>query len=350
MNTRIDASAALPGRPAGLSVVTGATGHIGNVLVRELRRLGRAVRVVVPPGEDVTPLDGLELELAAGDVRDRTALARAFRNADTVYHLAGIISISRRSRRLLDAVNVHGTRNVVQACLQNGVRRLVYTSSVHALVEPPAGVATCEPKRFEPESVIGAYGRSKARASLEVLAGVQQGLDAVLVFPSGVVGPFDHKGSDMGQLMIDFARRRLPAYLDGAYDFVDVRDVVSALIAAAERGRTGEGYVISGSVITVRELMALLERVTGVKAPRLVMPYWLAGLAATLSPVWYGLTRGRPRFTRYSLHVLRSNCLMDNRKARRELTFTPRPVEESVADAVRWFAAAGRIKLPALPS
>jgi len=324
-------------------VVTGATGHIGNVLVRELLQRGQTVRAVVPPGEDAAPIRGLPLERVAGDVRDIGSLIPAFQGADIVYHLAGIISISRRNRHLLAEVNVLGTRNVVQACLKARVRRLVFTSSVHALVEPPQGTAMCEPERFEPESIVGDYGRSKARASLEVLEGVKQGLDAVMVFPTGVIGPFDHKGSEMGQLMIDFAQRRLPAYIDGAYDFVDVRDVVKALTAAAELGRPGEGYIVSGWVITVRKLMALLERLTGVKAPRLVLPNWLALVAATFSPVWYGLTRSKPRFTRYSLHVLRSNCLMDNTKARRELCFAPRAVEESVADAVRWFRENGRI-------
>jgi dihydroflavonol-4-reductase len=323
--------------------VTGATGHIGNTLVREILARGERVRAAIPAGEDLMPLEGLAIERVAGDVRDFDSLTAAFGGADIVYHLAGIITISRGHVGLLQEVNVEGTRNVVHACLKTGVRRLVYTSSVHALEEAPYGTPVCEPKQLEPDKATGDYGKSKARATIEVLEAVKQGLDAVIAFPTGVIGPYDYKQSEMGQLVIDFVKRKLPAYVDGAYDFVDVRDVAAALIAAAEKGRKGEGYVLSGNVITVPELMALLEKLTGVKAPRTRLPLWLAKAVATFSPLYYFLARSKPRFTRYSLHVLKSNCLMDNRKARTELAFAPRPIEATVADSIKWFRDHGRL-------
>jgi dihydroflavonol-4-reductase len=336
-----------PGKgPArGPVVVTGATGHVGNVLVRELLRRGERVRAAVPLHEPLEALAGLGLEVAVADVRDPQSLFWAFADADTVFHLAGIISIATGERRLLEEVNVKGTRNVVEACLQAGVRRLVYTSSVHALEEPPSGTPVRETAEFRPEALDGDYARSKARASTEVLVGVRRGLDAVMVFPSGIIGPYDFRQSEMGQLFVDFARGRLKAYVDGAYDFVDVRDVVVGLLQAAEKGRRGEGYILSGQRISVRGLLDLLERVTGVKARARRVPIGLARLAALLAPAWCRIRRARPRFTSYSLRVLRSNCQMDRTKAERELGYAARPLVETVRSTIEWFVATGRLRL-----
>jgi dihydroflavonol-4-reductase len=238
-----------------------------------------------------------------------------------------------------------GARNVGQTCLKAGVRRLVYTSSVHALEEPPHGVPVCETTEFRPEVLDGDYAQSKARASIEILRCVEQGLDAVMVFPSGVIGPYDFRLSDMGQLFVDFARGRLKAYVDGAYDFVDVRDVVAGLLLAAEKGRRGEGYILSGERVAVKGLLNLLEQVTGVRSRARRLPMMFARFAARFAPAYYRLRRAKPRFTSYSLRVLASNCLMSHAKAARELGYAPRPLRESVRDTIEWLVAAGRLRL-----
>lgn len=333
---------------AAVQAVTGATGHVGNVLVRKLLGRGGPVRAVVPEFEDRSSLAGLGLEFADADVRNVESLVRAFQGAETVYHLAGIVSITGDSGGLLFQVNVGGTRNVVRACREAGVRRLVYTSSVHALPEPPCGIPLRETARFDPSRVLGDYARSKAEASAAVLAGVAAGLDAVMVFPSGIIGPFDHRPSEMGQLILDFCSGRLPAYVDGEYDFVDVRDVVQGLLAAAERGRTGEGYLLSGHRITVRELLGALRQLTGIRGPRLRLPIWVAQAGVPLARAWCALRRRRPLFTSYSLKVLRSNCLMDRSKAEKELGHRPRPILETIVATLEWFRSAGRLNLPGL--
>lgn len=331
-----------------MQVVTGATGHVGNALVRALRNSGAPVRAVVPAGEDRSCLQGLGIEFEPADVRDRRALERAFRGADTVYHLAGIVSIAGGDGTLLTEVNAGGTRNVVRACLAVGVRRLVYVSSVHALPEPPCGVPVRECERFDPARVLGDYARSKAEASNEVLAGVMDGLDAVMVFPSGIIGPYDYRPSEMGQLVIDYCTGRLRAYVDGGYDFVDVRDVAAALMAAAENGRTGEGYLLSGHRVTVRELLGALRHLTGIRGPRLKLPMWLAQAGLPFVRQYCALRHRRPLITSYSLKVLRSNSLMDRSKAERELGHRPRPLLETLAGTLEWFRATGRLKLPPL--
>lgn len=317
-------------------VVTGATGHVGNVLVRELLKRGIDVRAVVLPGENLEPLAGLHPEIVAADVRSEPDLERAFQGADVVYHLAGIVSISSGQTALLQQVNVQGARNVIAACRAAGVRRLVYTSSVHAFVEAAQGTAMTEDTPIDPLRVTGGYARSKAEATLAVFAAANSGLNAVVVFPSGIMGPYDFKGSQMGQLVKDFAHRRLGAYVDGAYDFVDVRDVALGLIAAAEKGAAGRGYILSNEIITVRELMKALQDLTGVPAPRVRIPNWLAATVGAVAPAYYRLTRTKPLFTSYSIHVLNSNTLFDNSRARAELGFAPRPLSATLADSVAW--------------
>ena len=297
------------------------------------------------PSDTTEALAGLEAELLRADVREYSSLLPAFAGADLVYHLAGVITISEGQARLLHEVNVLGARNVARACLEAGVRRLVYTSSVHALEEPPHGVPLCETTESRPEALDGDYARSKARASIEIRKSIEQGLDAVMVFPSGIIGPYDFRLSEMGHLFTDFARGRLAAYVDGAYDFVDVRDVVAGLLLAAERGRAGEGYILSGERISVRGLLNLLEQVTGVRARARRIPFWLARFAAWFAPAYYRLRHAKPRFTSYSLRVLASNCLMSSAKAARELGYRPRPLKETVRNSIEWFVATGRLQL-----
>ncbi len=325
-------------------VVTGATGHIGNVLLRELLSRGETVRAMVPSWEDRTPLDGLQVEIVDGDVREVSSLMRAFEGSDLVYHLAGIVAITAGKKDLLHEVNVEGTRNVVQVCLKRGVRRLVYTSSIHAIIEPPPGTVIDESFPFDPERTIGDYARSKSLATLEVLKGVEAGLDAVVVCPTGVIGPYDYAPSEMGQLMLQVARGKLKAYIDGAYDFVDVRDVAQGLILAAERGRTGEAYILSGDRIRVRDLMGLIEDATGGKAPSLKVPFALARVAAKFTPLYYRLVNSKPLFTEYSVHVLAGDCYTTCEKARDELGYSPRPLKRSVRDTIRWFKEHGTLQ------
>jgi dihydroflavonol-4-reductase len=318
-------------------VVTGATGFIGNVLVRKLLKRGEKVRAVLPPFEDDLTLEGLDVEKVEVDVREIESLIPAFAGAEMVYHLAGIVTILSGQNELLYDVNVQGTRNVVDACLEAGVGRLVYTSSVHALSEPPHGTIIDESCPYNPECARGDYDWSKAQASLEVLKGVEKGLDAVIVCPTGVIGPCDYRISQMGQLFVSYMKGDLKAYLDGAYDFVDVRDVAEGLILTSHKGKCGESYILSGEQITVEELLSLLEKETGVKAPSLKLPFWMVKMISKFSPFYYKLTKSRPLFTTYSAEVLVSNSQISSGKARQELGYSPRPIKQSIKDSVQWF-------------
>jgi dihydroflavonol-4-reductase len=322
-------------------LITGATGHIGNVLVRQLLALGKKVRVLKLPGEDLTPLRELSVELVEGNVLDRASLQRALVGVRQVFHLAGIISILPGVSPILEQVNVQGTRNILAECRVAGVERLVYTSSIHAITEAPHGTAIDERQPFDPARAWGHYDRSKAQASLDVLAAARQGLNAVIVCPTGVIGPYDFRQSEMGQVIKNYGRRALKFYVDGAYNFVDVRDVAAGHILASEHGKSGESYILAGERITVKRLLETVEELAGraTHAPHINVPLWLARWAANFTPLYYRLSRAKPQFTAYALHTLCSNSEISAAKAQRDLGYRPRALRESLVDTLAWFKA-----------
>lgn len=324
-------------------LVTGATGHIGNVLVRKLIQKGEKVRALIWRGEDTTPIAGLDVDRVVGDVLDLESLRAALQGVEKVFHLAGIISIMPGDDSFVRRVNVEGTRNILAAARWAGVRRLVYTSSIHAIRRVPHGVLIDESLPFDLDNPYGTYDRSKAEASLEVQKAVAEGLDAVIVCPTGVIGPYDYRRSEMGSVILDAAQGKTSPYVDGAYDFVDVRDVADGMILAEERGQKGESYILSGQRISVRYLLETVREVTGKAFTRIKIPLSLAGFAARFTPIYYRLSKARPRFTPYSLEVLQSNSTISHTKATRELGYHPRTLYESIADTARWFLENGRL-------
>lgn len=318
-------------------LVTGATGHIGNVLCRRLVENGEKVRALVWKGEDTTPIRGLKMEVVQGDVLDSECLKEALKGVKTVFHLAGIISIMPGENPLVRQVNVQGTRNILRAAMEARVRRLVYTSSIHAIQRAPHGKVIDESLPYDSENPYGAYDCSKAEASLEVLKAAARGLDAVIVCPTGVIGPYDFRRSELGEVIRGAAEARPTFYVDGAYDFVDVRDVVEGLLAASRRGRRGESYILGGNRISVRYLIETVREVSGKAFASIKIPFSLAEFAAKFTPWYYKRTNSKPRFTHYSLEVLQSNSNISHRKAEKELGYRPRPAYETIADTVRWF-------------
>jgi dihydroflavonol-4-reductase len=317
-------------------LVTGATGHIGNVLVRQLIEKGERVRAMIQPGENRKPLEGLEVEAVEADVLDLDAVFESFRGIQGVFHLAGMISILPGADPLVRKVNLDGTRNVLQAACESGVQKLVYTSSIHAIKRVEEGIID-ESLPYDPDNPFGEYDRSKAHATLEVQKAAQAGLEAVIACPTGVIGPFDFRGSMMGTVIRSAAVRKPMLYVDGGYDFVDVRDVADGLIKAGERGKRGESYILSGQRISVRYLLETIREITGRGFFQMKIPSNLARFASYFTPLYYRLAHATPRFTPYSLEVLQSNATISHAKATSELGYQPRPLYESLADTVRWF-------------
>lgn len=329
-------------------VVTGASGHIGNVLVRDLISKNYEVKAFVLKNENVDYLKELNVEICYGDVRNLESLKEAFRGADIVFHLAGIIDIGTVNKKFIYSVNVGGTKNVLQACREEKVKKLVYTSSVHAIPEKPKDEIITETKDFSEDKVKGIYAKTKAEATKYLLENVSQDLDnnpeIIIVHPSGVIGPYEYIPSNLGQLVIDCANKKIGAYLDGGYNFVDVRDVANGVVLAAEKGKNGECYILAGHKVSVKELMKKIEAVTKVKMPRFKIARWFAYATGFLSEIYYKIVKQKPLFTSYAVYTLGTNCNFSNEKAEKELGYTIRPIDETIKDTVDWFKKIGKIK------
>ena len=320
-----------------MNLVTGATGHIGNVLVRELLAGGQRVRALVRPGKMPPALAGLDVEIIPGDVLDKNSLERAMQGVNLVYHLAARISLADGPDPETERVNLAGTHNVIAAMHQSGAARLVYASSVYALRAPANGTPIDESQPFDALRCRGAYDCSKARASLAVQSAVADGLDAVILCPTAVTGPYDFHNSEAGRAIRLYMQPGLKFTVKGAYDFVDVRDAALGFILAAGRGRRGETYILGGERLTIREMAQLVWQATPGWHANLQVPLWLAYWVAGLMPFYAKLTGTQPIFTRYSLAAVGSNSHISHARASRELGFQPRPARQAVLDAVRWF-------------
>lgn len=330
-------------------LVTGAAGHLGNVLVRELLARGKTVRALVLPEENCQSLSELDVELFKGDILEPDTLNAAMQGVDTVFHLAGLVAISPGQEQSLWRVNVKGTENVIEAARRAGVRRLVYTSSIHALTRPPEGVTIDESLPFDPKNPAGMYDCTKAEASLRVLHAVkEEGLNAVIVCPTGVIGPYDYRRSEMGEMILTWMKSNPSMIVDGAFDFVDVRDVAQGHLLAAELGRTGETYILGGEHISVKRLCQLVKDYAGNHAPTIKIPLPLAMFFSRFAEIYYRLSRKRPTFTRYSLETLLSNSKISSGKAKKELGYQPRNLAVSLADTVRWWMEHRNLVRPTL--
>lgn len=315
----------------GRTLVTGATGFIGSHLVRALAARGDELRLLVRAASRLEHLQGVEFEVVTGDVLDRDSVRRALKGADRVFHVAGSTSMRSKDREWVRRLNVEGTRNVLEEALAAGVERAVHTSSIAAVGAAPPGGAIDESASFNVGHLGIAYVNSKHEAELEAMRLYSASLPVVVVNPSFVFGPDDPTGTSMG-LIRRFLLRRIPVYVDGAINVVDVRDVAQGMLLADERGRPGERYILAARNFTLDRLFADLARISGVDPPALKLPGPVV-LAALEAGSRLGLRLpSSPDEVRSAMQWW--TCRND--KARRELGFQPRPHKETLADAVRW--------------
>jgi dihydroflavonol-4-reductase len=316
-------------------IVTGGSGHIGNVLVRALLSKGYKVAVIDRDPRDKA-LEGLDIEYYQGDIRDLDFLTKIFKKAKYVCHLAGIISIATGNEKLLYDVNVEGTKTVIEACKRAKVQRLLYTSSIHALYEPPKGIPIIE-KLAKIKNIKGEYAKTKILATREVLKASKEGLDTVVVYPSGIVGPYDFRHSEFGSLIKDARKYSKVFYIEGGYNFVDVRDVAKRIILALEKGKTGEGYLLAGQSISIFQLFLALARITKTPGPKIKAPTWIVKFLAPIAEFFYKILKKKPVFTEYAIDVLHSNHLTDSSKAEKELGYKVRDIYKTIQDTLDWY-------------
>ena len=320
-------------------VVTGASGHIGANLVQAMLERGWHVRALVRAHRH--PIDKLDVETVEGDIRSPESLYHAFRGTDVVYHLAGYISLSANEWPLLHSVNVIGTRNVVEACISCGAQRLVHFSSIHALRQSSPDIPVDESTPLAASPDCAPYDRSKALGELEARSGLERGLDTVVISPTGVVGPYDHHPSHFGQVLLSLVYRRLPALVSGGFDWVDVRDVVQGAMEAQQLAPTGAKYILSGRWTSLSELAGMVAQITGVPSPRLMCPMGLARIGAPFYAALARMSGRRTLYTTMSLKTLRWRPGISHQRASQDLGYQPRPLENTLADTLRWWKEAG---------
>lgn len=319
------------------ALVTGGGGRLGNVLVRSLLKGGHQARVLEPRrGQS---LDDLDCELIEGSVLDRDTVERAVRGVDLVFHLAAMIDLQPKKHPMMHAINVDGTSIVADACLSAGVR-MVHTSSHAALDREPLSEPLTEENPLALDSKC-LYHRSKAIAEQLVLDRCENGLDAVIVNPGSLIGPYDYEPSLIGSVLLDLYFGRVPVLLDALTDYADVRDVVHGMINAAQRGRQGERYFLTGDVIPAMQMVTLFGELSGRKMPSRALPLWVGWAAMPFALAAAALTKKPALLTPDMLRASVSNEVVSHEKAARELDFRLRPLRDSLFDALAWYEQQG---------
>lgn len=320
-----------------LYIVTGASGHLAGTIIQYLKEVDCHIRGLILPSE--SGADDKQITYYKGDVTKPESLEPLFANIEcnevTVIHAAGIVSIGDEITPLLYNVNVKGTQNMIEQCLRHHVKRLVYVSSVHAIPETAQKSTLSEIARFSKDTVTGAYASTKAEATQAVLDAVKNGLDAVIVHPSGMIGPYDNGSNHIVQLLRMYLSGKLPAGVTGGYDFVDVRDVAKGCLRAADYGKSGSCYILSNRYFTIRELLECARKIIGGRK-KACLPM---GLARAFVPLFEGIakaTHTRPLFTKYALYVLSGNGHFTHDKATFELGYHPRDMQTTIADTISW--------------
>jgi dihydroflavonol-4-reductase len=318
-------------------LLTGATGFVGGAVARALVHRGIEVRVMARAGADLQNLQGLTVERVEGDLRDQDSLRHALTGCRQLYHIAAHYALWAKDPSIFYDVNVTGTKTLLEAARDVGTERIVYCSTIGAIGIPPEGGLGTEETPVVFEQMAGHYKRSKYLAEQEVLKLAKAGLPVVIVNPSAPVGIGDVKPTPTGQVIVDFMKGRMPAYIETGMNIVDVDDVAIGHLLAMEKGRIGERYILGSANLMLREVFEILSRLTGINAPSIKLPR-LAILPLAYLNLWMANITGHPpriplegvKMAKYKMHY-------DCSKAIRELGIPQTPPEVALEKAVRWF-------------
>lgn len=314
-------------------LITGATGRIGNLLTRRLVENGEDVRIFSRSGKGKS-LQDVNVEVFSGDITNVENLKKSLEGIEEVFHLAGLINISNENRSLTYKINIEATKNIAKLCREKDIK-LYYTSSIHAFDAPKDNSQINEetPLSTDEKSARGIYDYSKAVATQCVIDEISKGLNSIIFFPTGVIGPYDYTPSFFGSGMISLVKSNLSRTIDGKYDYVDVRDTVDAILKARELRKFGEKYILSGNVLTMGEYVNFLKEVTNINSNTRIFSLTFAKILGFFNQLF----DKKSEITLYSVDTLNSNSNISNQKAKLELGFTPRSAKESIQDQYRWF-------------
>jgi dihydroflavonol-4-reductase len=328
------------------TLVTGGSGFVGSAVICQLLKAGHCVRALVRPFSDRRNIEGLPVEITTGDLTDFPSLERAMKGCSTLFHVAADYRLWVPDPDVMYNANVAGTRNVMLAALSAGVRRVVYTSSVATLGLNPDGSPADETTSATLKDMIGHYKRSKFLAEAEVRRLIEeQGLPAVIVSPSTPIGPRDIKPTPTGRMIVSSVSGRMPAYVETGLNLVHVDDVAAGQLLAFERGEIGECYILGAQNLTLKEILNELASITGRKPPRIRLPQNLVLPFAYLAEAWARVTgRMEPWVVPDGVRMAKRYMFFSCEKAKQELGFNPRSVQEGLREAVDWFRRHGYCK------
>ena len=322
-------------------LVSGASGHLGSTLVKKLKKENHRIRALVLKGEE--PYVDKDVEICIGNVNDIDSLERFFEHREDeeviLFHCAGIVTISSKKNPLVNKVNVEGTRNMLEMAMKHKVKKMIYVSSVHAILENKDGINS-EPEEFYPEMIDDPYGRSKAAAAKLCKEYADKGLDVSTVLPSAIFGPGDQRKNNHSVISVWMMYKlRIPVGLQGGFDFVDVRDVSQGMIDCAKKGRKGQCYILSGHYLKVNDLMNGVNKVCGRRSIKVAIPYRIVRPFVPLMEKLIGIFTKKPLITPYSLAILNVNGHFSYEKASKEFGYSPRETGETLKDMIKEFEA-----------
>ena len=327
-----------------LAFVTGATGFVGSHVARVLAEQGSDLRLLVRSSSDTRNIEGLKADRATGDLRDPASLEKAMAGCDVVFHVAADYRLWVQDPEQMYRSNVEGTRAILDASRRNGVKRVVYTSSVATIGFTSNGHPADEDSPVAVENMIGPYKRSKFIAEQVALEAGRGGMDVVVVNPTTPVGERDIKPTPTGRIVVDFLKKKFPAYVDTGLNLVDVKECARGHVAALEKGRSGERYILGGENLTLKQILDKLAAITGLPSPKLRVPYVLALATGVVDEIVVGRIFGRePRATIDAVRMGRKKMFASSAKAERELGWKMVPVNDALRRAADWFRANGYV-------
>ena len=327
-----------------LAFITGATGFVGSHVARALAQQGADLRLLVRSHSNKSNLEGLNADLVTGDLRDPASLEKAIAQSDVIFHVAADYRLWVRDPEAMYRANVEGTRAILDAARKNNVRRVIYTSSVATMGFTSTGQPAEETSPVSLEDMIGPYKRSKFMAEKVALQAAAAGQDVVIVNPTTPVGERDIKPTPTGHIVVDFLKKRFPAYVETGLNLVDVKQCADGHIAALEKGRSGERYILGGENLTLKQILDKLATITGLPSPKVKVPYLLALATGVVDEIVTGRIRGRePRATIDAVRMGRKKMFASSVKAERELGWRVLPVDDALRRAVAWFRENGYV-------
>ena len=322
--------------------VTGGAGHVGGNLVRQLLYNGWQVRCLIH--QDTRALEGLDVENRKGDLSDTAVLAKQMSGCDVVFHTAAYVAVENIDIPLMEKINVGGTKAMCKAALANQVEQFIHFSSIHAFQQQPTSDTLTEDRPLVQDSKAAPYDRTKAAAQRHVLDACNQGLNASILHPTGVIGPYDFKPSRMGQVISDIAKQKMPITINSGFNWVDVRDVCNTAINCIEKGKSGQHYIVPGEWASFEQIAKIIAGLIGKRTLYMTLPFWTAYTAIPFAYLRAKLMGQRPSFSRGSLHALSVQCKdIPGTLARQEIGHQSRPLESTLKDTIDWLMKNGKI-------